>query len=215
MSSDGSKARGGNCDTRLDNTGCYHLFFLSTPKNFDNDFCLKYNKKTMNISIDDIKNSKDHSLKISFENNVKDLATEGPATAELIFSAFGSYIQVTGTIVANVKLICDRCLKDFVKKIEVDVDETYMLGSVKSAKEAHSGQEIELKDGDFITELNGQDYIDVDDLIYQSVTLNIPNPSVCDINCNGSPEIEKYLKKEISDPRLEVFKNLKITKEGK
>ena len=137
----------------------------------------------MNISIDDIKNSKDHSLKINFENSVKDLATDGSVTAELIFSAFDSYIQVKGTIVANVKLICDRCLKDFVKKIEVDVDETYMLGSVKSAKEAHSGQEIELKDGDFITELHGQDYIDVDDLIYQSVTLNIPNPCVCDINC--------------------------------
>ena len=169
----------------------------------------------MNISIDDIKNAKDHSLKINFENEVKDLSTDGPVRAELIFSAFGSYIQVKGQIVANVKLICDRCLKNFLKKFEVDVDETYILGSAKSAKDAHSGQEIELKDGDFITELHGEDGIDVEDLIYQSVTLNIPNPSVCDINCNGSPEMEKYIKKEISDPRLEVFKNLKIKKEGK
>ena len=169
----------------------------------------------MNISIDDIKNAKDHSLKINFENEIKDLSTDGVVKAELIFSAFGSYIQVKGQIVANVKLICDRCLKNFLKKIEVDVDETYILGSAKSAKGAHSGQEIELKDGDFITELHGEDGIDVEDLIYQSVTLNIPNPSVCDINCNGSPEMEKYLKKEISDPRLEVFKNLKIKKEGK
>lgn len=169
----------------------------------------------MNISIDDIKNAKDHSLKINFENEIKDLSTDGAVKAELIFSAFGSYIQVKGQIVANVKLICDRCLKNFLKKIEVDVDETYILGSAKSAKDAHSGQEIELKDGDFITELHGEDGIDVEDLIYQSVTLNIPNPSVCDINCNGSPEMEKYIKKEISDPRLEVFKNLKIKKEGK
>ncbi len=169
----------------------------------------------MNISIDDIKNAKDHSLKINFENEIKDLSTDGVVKAELIFSAFGSYIQVKGQIVANVKLICDRCLKNFLKKIEVDVDETYILGSAKSAKGAHSGQEIELKDGDFITELHGEDGIDVEDLIYQSVTLNIPNPSVCDINCNGSPEMEKYIKKEISDPRLDVFKNLKIKKEGK
>ena len=57
--------------------------------------------------------------------------------------------------------------------------------------------------------------IDVDDLIYQSVTLNIPNPCVCDINCVGDSEIEKYIKKEVSDPRLDVFKAIKIKKEGK
>ena len=171
----------------------------------------------MKISIDDIKNSKNQSLKIDFANEVSDLDTLGPVEAELIFSAYGSYINVKGTIVANVKLVCDRCLKDFVQKIDVDVDETYKLGRLDSAVNGHSGQEIELKDGDFVTELDGDDEIDVEDLIYQSVTLNIPNPCVCDINCIGDPEMEKYIKKEISDPRLEVFKNLKINKleEGK
>ena len=144
----------------------------------------------MKISIDDIKNSKNQSLKIDFANEVSDLDTLG---------------------------LCDRCLKDFVQKIDVDVDETYKLGRLDSAVNGHSGQEIELKDGDFVTELDGDDEIDVEDLIYQSVTLNIPNPCVCDINCIGDPEMEKYIKKEISDPRLEVFKNLKINKleEGK
>jgi len=154
-------------------------------------------------------------LKINFNDIVKDIDTKEPINAELIFSAYGSYISVKGKIVANVKLICDRCLKDFIKKIEVDVDETYMLGSLISNEDAHSGQEIELKDGDFVTELLGTDNIDIDDLIYQSVTLNIPNPCVCDINCIGDAEMEKYLKKEVSDPRLEVFKTLKIKEEGK
>ena len=169
----------------------------------------------MKISIDDIKNAKDQSLKVCFENEIKDLNTESGVIAELIFSAFGRYINVKGQIEANVKLVCDRCLKDFVENIKVDVDETYILGSANCNKDAHSGQEIELKDGDFITELHGETSIDVEDLIYQSVTLNIPNPSVCGINCNGDAEMEKYLKKEISDPRLEVFKNIKIKKEGK
>ena len=164
----------------------------------------------MNISIDDIKNAKNQSLKIHFDNEVKNLSTEGSVVADLVFSAYGSFINEKGKIFANVKLVCDRCLKDFTKNIEVDVDETYKLGSLISNEEAHSGQEIELKDGDFVTELTGTDEVDVDDLIYQSVTLNIPNPCVCDINCNGDSEMEKYIKKEVSDPRLEVFKNLKI-----
>ena len=169
----------------------------------------------MKISIDDIKNAKDQSLKINFDNTVKNLYTEGNVAAELVFKAYGKFINVKGKIVANVKLVCDRCLKKFTKKFEVDVDETYMLGHLIPSEDAHSGQEIELKDGDFVTEITDTDEIDVDDLIYQSVTLNIPNPCVCDINCVGDPEMEKYMKKEISDPRLEVFKNLKIKKEGK
>ena len=171
----------------------------------------------MKISIDDIKNAIDQSLKISFDNEVKDLNTQGNVKADLVFKAYGKYINAKGTIVANVKLVCDRCLKDFVKKINVDVDETYLLGRLISNEYTHSGQELELKDGDFVTELTDTDEVDVDDLIYQSVTLNIPNPCVCDINCNGDAEMEKYLKKEITDPRLEVFKNLKINKleEGK
>lgn len=169
----------------------------------------------MKISIDDIKNSKNQSLKVHFDNDVKSLSTNGTIIADLIFSAYGSHINVKGKIVANVNLVCDRCLKDFVEKIEVDVDEIYMLGHLLPTDEAHSGQEIELKDGDFVTEITGTDELDVEDLIYQSVTLNIPNPCVCDINCVGDPEMEKYIKKEISDPRLDVFKNIKIKEEGK
>ena len=169
----------------------------------------------MKISIDDIKNSKNQSLKVDFDNDVKGLETEGSVCAELVFSAYGSYINVKGKIIANVKLVCDRCLKDFIQKIDVDVDETYTLGRLKPSSEAHSGQEIELKDGDFVVELAGEQEIDVDDLIYQSVTLNIPNPCVCDINCVGDSEIEKYIKKEVSDPRLDVFKTINIKKVGK
>ena len=167
----------------------------------------------MKISIDDIKNAIDGSLKVNFDNVVKGLDTDGNVTAELIFKAYGKYVNVTGKIVANVKLVCDRCLKDFTKKFDVDVDETYTLGNLKTSVDGHSGHEVELKDGDFITDLNGEDEIDVDDLIYQYVTLNIPNPCVCDINCIGDPAMEKYLKKEVADPRLEVFKNMKIIKE--
>lgn len=165
----------------------------------------------MKISIDDIKNSKTQSLKVNFSNEIKGLDTDGPVEVELIFSAFGSHINAKGLIVANVKLQCDKCLKQFVEKIEVEVDETYMLGRINGA----DGHEIELKEGDFVTELNGDDEVDIEDLIYQSVTLSLPNPSVCDINCIGDPELEKYLKKEVTDPRLDVFKNMKIKEEGK
>ena len=77
----------------------------------------------------------------------------------------------------------------------------------KNALQEEYGQETEIKDGDFITDLNGAENIDIYDLLYQSVILNLPNKKVCGINCNG----DKFLKEEnLSDPRLDVFKNIKI-----
>lgn len=169
----------------------------------------------MKISIDDIKNAKNQALKVNFTKEVEGLPTEGPVSAEIIFSAFGSHINAKGKIVANVKTECDRCLKNFVEKMEIELDETYMLGRLKPSADGHSGHEVELKEGDFVTEVQSGDEVDIDDLIYQSVTLNLPNPSVCDINCIGGPEMAKYLKKEVADPRLDVFKNMKLKEEGK
>lgn len=163
----------------------------------------------MKISIDDIKNAKNSALLVKFDENINGIVTDEPIHAEIVFSAFGGCINANGKIVANVKMECDRCLKEFSQKIEADVDETYVLGRLNDG----SSHEIELKEGDFVTDLCGEDEIDVDDLIYQSVILNIPNPSVCDINCNGGALVEKYTHKETTDPRLDVFKNMKIKKE--
>ena len=163
----------------------------------------------MKISIDDIKNAKNSALLVKFEEYIEEINTTEPIFAEIVFFAFGGCINAKGKIVANVKLECDRCLKEFSQKIETDVDETYLLGCLNDG----SSHEIELKDGDFVTDLCGEDEIDVDDLIYQSVILNIPNPSVCDINCSGGEFVEKYIRKDMTDPRLDVFKNMKIKKE--
>lgn len=165
----------------------------------------------MKVSVDDIKNSPNQTLETSFNGNLKDLETEGPVVAELVLKCLGQCINVKGQIVANVKLTCDRCLREFHQKFELPVDETYVRGAFNDGE----NKEIELKDGDFVTDLYDQTEIDIDDFIYQTLILNLPNPSVCDINCNGDSEMEKYIKKEISDPRLEVFKNMKIRKEGR
>ena len=52
-----------------------------------------------------------------------------------------------------------------------------------------------------------QKEIDIYDLLYQSVILNLPNKKVCGINCKG----KEFLSEEnMIDPRLEVFKNIQI-----
>ena len=157
------------------------------------------------ILIEDIENSPNKTVNCKFEEKIDGINSVGPISAELKLKSLGDFVEVTGHVNGLLKLECDICLKEFEYNLDFDIDEMY----AKNALLDDYGQETELKEGQFITDLNGDDKIDIYDLLYQSVILNIPNKKVCGINCNG----DKFLQEEdLSDPRLDVFKNIRIEK---
>lgn len=164
----------------------------------------------MNIIISDIENKEDKSLKINFSEIIEEFNTKTPVKADLDVQIAGSIIRIKGKIHAEVNLVCDLCLKDFTKIFDIEVDEAYIKEYLNSSQQ----KEFELKEDSFVEDLNGKDEIDITDFVYQCVILNIPNKLVCDINCNGDGNINKYIKKESSDPRLEIFKTIKIEKDN-
>lgn len=164
----------------------------------------------MYIQIDDIKNAPEQALRIEFEDIISELDENNPITADITFRMLGNVITAKGKISGKIKSTCERCLKEFNRKIDINLDEKYMLGRLFDGQDG----EIELKENNFIEELGSKNEIDIEDLIYQSVILNSPNQLVCDINCVGDEIMNKYLKKEISDPRLDVFKNIKLEKDN-
>lgn len=157
------------------------------------------------ILIEDIENAPNKIVNCKFEEKIDGIDSVGPISAELELKSLGDFIEVTGHVRGLLKLECDLCLKEFEYNLDFDIDEMY----AKNALLDDYGQETELKEGQFITDLNGDDKIDIYDLLYQSVILNIPNKKVCGINCNG----DKFLQEEdLSDPRMDVFKNIHIEK---
>lgn len=160
------------------------------------------------ISIKELENTKNKYMKVEFCDYIDGLDLVEPLTANLEVNSLGDFIKVRGNVKGIVKLVCDFCLKDFEYKLDFDIDETY----AKNALSDSYGEEIELKDGQFVTDLFGSDEIDICDLLYQSVILNIPNQKVCGINCNRD---DFQSEDELEDPRLEVFKNLNIETRNK
>ena len=161
---------------------------------------------TYKISIEELESSSSKEIGFHFEDKIEGINCITPITSDLKIKSLGEFIEITGNVKGIVKLECDLCLKEFEYKIDFDIDEMF----AKKALLDDYGQELELKEGQFVTDLDGADEIDIYDLLYQSVILNLPNKKVCGINCNG----DKFLKEEnLSDPRLDVFKNIKI--EGK
>ncbi len=155
------------------------------------------------ISIKELENTKNKYMKVEFCDYIEGLELVEPLTATLEVNSLGDFIEIHGNVKGIVKLVCDFCLKDFEYKLDFDIDETY----AKNALSDSYGEEIELKNGQFVTDLFGSDEIDICDLLYQSVILNIPNQKVCGINCNRD---SFQSEDELEDPRLEVFKNLNI-----
>ena len=119
--------------------------------------------------------------------------------------------QSTSSLDKVAILECDLCLEEFDYECDIEINELF---SKTKLMEEYS-QETELKDGQFVTDLEGSDSIDIYDLLYQSVIIDFPNKKVCGINCKGGDIFirdESYHAKE-TDPRLEIFKTIKV--EGK
>ena len=162
---------------------------------------------TNKVLIEDIENAVNKTIEVDFEDTIEDIPSTKPVQAHLLIKSIGDFIEITGNVKANLTLECDLCLKEFEYELDEEIEETFAKNSLLE----EYGQETEIKDGQFVTDLQGSNEIDIFDLLYQYVILNIPNKKVCGINCNKGTFItdEEFVEE---DPRMEVFKNIKIDK---
>ena len=164
----------------------------------------KHVKNHNAVLIEDIEREQDKTLYIEFEAEIKELENCN-VKADLEFKSLGGYIEVSGHVDGKVTLECDRCLNKYEYDLDFDIDETYAKHSLHD----EYSQEVELQSGQFITDLNGAKEIDIYDLLYQSVILQLPNKKVCGINCNEG----KFVKDDeqfVQDERMAVFKTIQI-----
>ena len=156
------------------------------------------------VSIDDIE--QEGILEFDFDDDIKELQN-CHIQAELEFRAMGEFIEARGHAEGKITLECDRCLNKYVYDLNFDIDETFAKKSLLD----DYGSELELSNGQFVTDLEGAEEIDVYDLLYQSVILALPNKKVCGINCNEGLFVSETDVK-IHDTRMDVFKNIQIDK---
>ncbi len=157
----------------------------------------------MIITLEQIQNSPEGKISINFFEIIEEINPEKKVKATLEAELKGACIEVTGYIEALAELECDRCLKKFNQSINISIKEIFT--TVDAFDYSHN--EIELKNDNFVVELGSEGEIDIADLIYQSVLLNLPSKKICDENCQGAAVLEKMQEDRI-DPRLAVFKDI-------
>lgn len=154
------------------------------------------------VSIADIED--EGVLEFYFEDDIKELE-ECHVSAELEIRSMGDFIEAKGHAEGKITLECDRCLNKYLHDLNFDIDETFAKKSLLD----EYGNELELSSGQFVTDLDGAEEIDVYDLLYQSVILALPNKKICGINCNEGLFVsgDEY---KPHDSRMDVFKNIRI-----
>ena len=158
----------------------------------------------MKINFDELSNLPDNKITLDFNEKISgldnDKTVNGTITAYI--TAYG--IKIEGCVETEMIFECDRCLKKYHYHVSIDIDEKFVKDNFTST----ASKELELTEEDFAEELNEKKEIDVTDLVYQSIILNMPSQRLCDIKCPGAEEYQKLNITEKIDPRLEVFRKI-------
>ncbi len=158
----------------------------------------------MKLNIEELKQSAGREVVIEFDELIPDINNESPVKAELTATIEEYGIKIEGNIKTNVTLQCDRCLKNFDFVVNIDIDEKFINGILVSDEV----KEFQIKNDNFLEDLKNTEEIDITDLVYQSVILNLPMQKLCSKNCKGTTEYQDHQKEEKIDPRLEIFKQM-------
>jgi uncharacterized protein len=134
-----------------------------------------------------------------------------PVKAAIHVDKIGDEVLLEGNIEASVELRCSRCLADFVKDMDIDVNVVYHSLSELKGEEKYEVKEDELDTGFYLS-----DEIDLDELLIEQIILNLPMKPLCSESCKGlCPRCGRDLniegcecEKAGIDPRFEKLKKL-------
>ena len=167
----------------------------------------------MKIDISDLLKSVGAELKIDKSEDLKfnkdELNLSSPVSLKLSLVNTGKTVLVSGTLKTKVRLECSRCLKEFEYPVSIKIEEEYVSKASTGRNKREEPEELELKDDDFVFEIDEKNIIDLDEAIRQNIIVSLPIKQLCSKSCS----VDKLVKsKEKSvDPRLEKLKSIKIT----
>lgn len=145
---------------------------------------------------------------ITFRETLSGLAAVKPVVGELTLWCDASSVRLCGRVNTLVRMDCDRCLRPYFQSLLVDIDERFVERTL-----AEAPRERELKRDDFVEPLPADGILDIDDIVYQAVTLATPAYGLCGPDCPGPPGLEKGEEKALppeggGDPRWQNLKTL-------
>ncbi len=168
-------------------------------------------EEKMKIIVSEIE---DEGLSIAFDEPIESnsfLRPVGDVKAELALNRIDKELNIRGNISVTVTLQCSRCLAEFNKAIDLDVDLTYLPVEEMSREEIHEIGRDESEVGYY-----KDDEIDIADVVKEQLLLNLPMKPLCSDECKGLCPVcgadlnlqSCNCQKDEVDPRFSILKKL-------
>lgn len=135
----------------------------------------------MYVRVDDISKSPGLWKEFEYTGPIKlqGLTLPGDIDLNLRVTNAGSRILVQGTLVAPVELACSRCAEEFAKRLEIEVDDSFVP---EDSPEAPRGSDT-LESLSVLTYKD--DRVVLDELLRQEIVAASPMQPVCKPDCKG------------------------------
>lgn len=156
----------------------------------------------MKINLHDLNSLPQKRLRFNYSEN---LAVDGavkPVVGELLVSSSVGGIRLRGAVQTLLKLSCHVCLRPYFHALAVDIDEQFAYSDDPHGENAPREREL-LRD-DFFEQLPEDGHLDIDDVVYQAVTLASPVFCRCGEDCPGRPDIQNPDQEEDLEDRPSV-----------
>jgi uncharacterized protein len=116
-----------------------------------------------------------------------DVSCVGPVTGEITVENAGLLLLVRGRLRGTARLTCARCLSEYRRPVEIDVEEEFAT--------EETGPEVPTIDREEPAASGISDYVlDVSDLVRQELTVRVPMAPLCRADCLGiCPQCGKNL----------------------
>lgn len=109
-----------------------------------------------------------------------DIELGGPAKVKCSLSFDGNTLSINGSVAAQIRLFCARCLEPYTQKA------SYRFSARYCGPRPHMGSNVELEAGELDEEvLPPGGIIDLSDLIRQHLLLSLPVKQLCSGSCKG------------------------------
>lgn len=168
----------------------------------------------MKVQVSDIT---DEGLDLEFQEIVKvSVPLLLPAKVRLRLEKVASEVFAQGEVSTRMELQCSRCLRNFPKDMDMNINVVYHPLEELTGEEKHEVREDELDMGFY-----RDDELDIQDLVAEQILLNVPMKPLCSESCRGiCPKCGADMnvnpcrcEQKETDPRLAVLK--KLLEEGK
>ncbi len=146
-----------------------------------------------------------------FKELIAGLETLTPVQGFISVRHMGSFLEVTAKASTIMTLTCDRTLVQFNYRLAIDTSE--MIWLAEPLPEGEYPKEREVETGDLVESISPNGYFDVQEWLYEQLTLAIPYPKIApDAPALELPsQISEQNKEDAIDKRWSILSSLKLS----